>query len=173
MRWFELFEPPLKSSDLQRSSATAWALFIIAAQSSVTSPAAKHLFDEPSFALHAKPSLSCLLDPNVQFPAELFLHPSFKIHAAKAFIGPNQRDVLTPRSGFDLFKQDHGPGTLAYVGGQYHAFEPVAARITQGHALAPTQFLRSVISTRPPFSVLLTLCESILAAVGCALLPWA
>ena len=159
----------MKRSDLQGGSAALRILLIVAAQSSVTPPASKQLLDQPPFALHTKTLLPWLLDSNVQRPSKLFLHLRFKLGTSKAFISPDKSDVLAPRSGFDFLKQQQRSGTLSRIGGYHNAFEPVAACVTQRHALAPAQLLGSIVSTRPPFSVLFTLCESTLAAVGKAL----
>ena len=161
----------MERSDLQGCSAALRVLLIVTAQSAVASPASEHLLDQPSLTLHAEAFLSWFLDSNVQLPTKLFLHLRFKVDSAKTFIRPDESDALAPRSGFDFLKQQQRSGTLSRVGGYHDAFEPVAACVTQRHALATTELLGPIVSTRPPFSVLFTLCESTLAAVGKALCP--
>ena len=164
----------MERSDLKSRSAALRILLVVTAQSAITPPASKQLLDQPPFALHTKTLLSWLLDSNVQRPSKLFLHLRFKLRPSKAFISPDKSDALTPRSGLDFLKQQQRSGTLSGVGGYHNAFEPVAACVTQRHALAPAQLLGPIVSTRPstqrvPGSVLFTLCESTLAAVGKAL----
>ena len=159
----------MERSDLESRPAALRILLVVTAQSAITSPASKQLLDQPPFALHTKTSLSRLLDSNVQLPTKLFLHLRFKLCTTKAFVRPDENDVLAPRSGFDFLEQQQRSGTLSRVGGYHDAFEPVAACVTQRHALATTELLGPIVSTRPPFSVFFTLCESTLAAVGKAL----
>lgn len=176
-RGFEFSQPPVDVCTLERGAGDVWVLLVVAAGSAVTALTAKNLLDEPAVGQHLKALLFCMqaLD-DVQRDTALLLDLAFKALAAKALaakatVGVNDLHMAPPGFVFDVEQQRQSTHPLIQVGRQHDGIQEVTAFVTQTHALAPADFLGSIITTRPPFSVVLTLWVSMTAAVGRALRP--
>ena len=96
----------------------------------------------------------------------MLLNLLLPVGSGKTFIGSNQSDALSQHTGLEFLQQEPGSRPLAGVGGDDHAFKEIALSIAGRKALASLYFFVTIIATRPPFSVVLTLWLSITATVG-------
>lgn len=77
----------------------------------------------------------------------------------------------TGKSLLHLRQKQLAAVAVGYIRGQRLDLKEQALRVNEQVALAPLDLLAAVVTSQPPFSLVLTDCESKMAALGWALRP--
>jgi hypothetical protein len=135
------------------------------------SPVWKHGKSRHRWGLHIDrvpaPAPRALHD--LQGPAACVLHPGTQALAAIGHIGPDMPQPIEDRVGRG--EQPGGRVGIPQIGGVDQDAQQETRRINEEMALAAIEFLRAIIPVGPPFSVVFTVCASIIAAEGCGWRP--
>jgi hypothetical protein len=98
-------------------------------------------------------------------PAALLRYPGTELLAAIGHVSP---DVLQPIEGHvGRGEQPRRRLRISQIGGVDEDTQQETRRLNEEMALAAVEFLGAIIPVRPPFSVVFTVCASMIAAEGC------
>ena len=112
--------------------------------------------------------LSRTLD-NFQLPSTYLLNPLLECRAPVAHISPNHLQSRTVNLSCSENKE--GSLSIRYPCRVRDGTQQQTSCINDNVAFTPADFLRSVVTVNPPFSVVFTDCESMMAAEGWAARP--
>jgi hypothetical protein len=106
---------------------------------------------------------------DLQGPAARLGHPGAESLAAIRHIGP---DMLQPLDGgVCRGEQPRRHVGIPHIGGMDEDTPQETRRLNEEMALAAVEFLGAIIAMYPPFSVVFTVCASMMAAEGCGWRP--
>jgi len=148
---------------IDRCLADLWELLIVLAQTAITSQPTKSAFNDPAAWEDDKARLIIAALNNFKRPTTGIFDPVDELSAVIA-IGPDQ---LQPwEKTFERFQEQFRTGPILDVSGMNNGFQHQSYCIDQQMALAPIHILARVVAAWSPFSVVLTLWLSMMAALG-------
>jgi len=161
-------EHDLDHGDADHGLATGWVLLVVLAQAAIAPEPAKGALHDSALGQYHKALLVIVARDDLQRPARHRRDPAHQL-AAVATVGPEQRQARETSHQRD----DHELGSRAVLdaGRVDHHHEQQAQRVYRARPLASFDLLACVIATDPPFSVVLTLWLSMIAALGLSSRP--
>ena len=142
--------------------------FVILAHSAVATDPGESALHDPSFAQHDETDIFVAPLHNIQDPASQGFRPEHELTRVAA-IGPNAFQSWVQATA--LAKHQLGSVSILDIGSMHHQCQDQTQCVDDHMPLAAIDFLARVVTARPPFSVVLTLWLSIMAAEGEAFRP--
>ena len=156
-------EHQIDHGDQDHALAAGWEHLVVLAHSSVTADPGKGAFHAPSLGQHDEANgVAASLD-NVQYPPAEGLGPSNEFACVTSVRPDAFQSRIQPA---EPTQHQLGPVPILDIGGMDHNCQDESQRVYHDVPLATLDFLARVISPGPPFSVVLTLWLSTMAAEG-------
>ena len=143
-------------------------ILVVFTQSPITSEPAECSFDNPTARQHVKSHKIVASPDNFQGPVAEIGKPINQLSSISS-VGPDQ--LHSGKTSFGPFKQEFGSISILDIGRMNHNREHEPHRIDKKMSLAPLYFLASIVSARPPFSVVFTDWLSTIPALGSSCRP--
>ena len=145
-----------------------WKRFVVLAHSTIPADPPKGALYDPALRQHGEADERVGTFHDFQYPTAEQLRPSDQF-ARVAAVGP---DFLQSRvHAAKLLEHQLGAVAVLDVRGMYHDGQNQPQRVDDDVPLATIDLLARVVTPRPPFSVVLTLWLSTIAAEGVGLRP--
>jgi len=164
---FKSMKHQVDHCQIDHGFTAGWLGLVVLAQPTVLAEPAKGPFHHPAPGQHHKAMQLVTLD-NLNDPPECAVGPIHKCPGIAA-INP---DSLQPPETFAEFLQHKSPSiAILDVGRVHHHDQDQAEGVNEQVPLTPRNLFSGVITTIPPFSAVLTLWLSRIAALGVGLCP--